>query len=178
VATRWSWNVNSYTARGGEDSSLQKKRKSWEEKLNEAKDLPKVVQLKGKAKHRWNAETLAIASPREIFSLIQKVPAGKVATIADLQAAVAKEHAAEMGCPLTTGIFTWIAAKASEELEAKRAGSGAPYWRILKSDGSLNPKFPGGIERQAKRLAKEGVASEKHGVKTRVVGLDEIRYHF
>jgi alkylated DNA nucleotide flippase Atl1 len=159
-------------------SSSQRKRKSWEEKLNDAKDLPKVVQLKGKARRRWNVETLAIASPREIFSFIQKVPAGKVATIADLQAAVAKKHAAEMGCPLTTGIFTWIAAHASEELETKRPGSGAPYWRILKSDGSLNPKFPGGIKQQAKRLAKEGVASEKRGMKTRVVGLDEIRYHF
>ncbi len=159
-------------------SSSKRRRKSWEEKLNDAKDLPKVVRLKGKAKRRWNVETLAIASPREIFSFIQRVPAGKVATISDLQAAVAKKHAADMGCPLTTGIFTWIAAHASEELETKRPGSGAPYWRILKSDGSLNPKFPGGIERQAKRLAKEGVASKKHGVKTRVVGLNEIRYHF
>jgi alkylated DNA nucleotide flippase Atl1 len=159
-------------------NSSQKRRKSWEQKLNDAKDLPKVVQLKGKAKRRWNAATLAIASPREIFSFIQEVPAGKVATIADLQAAVAEKHAAEMGCPLTTGIFTWIAAHASEELNAKRPGSGAPYWRILKSDGSLNPKFPGGIEKQAKRLAKEGIASEKQGLKTRVVGLNEIRYHF
>ncbi len=142
-------------------SSSKRRRKSWEDKLNDAKDLPKVVQLKGKAKRRWNVETLAIASPREIFSFIQRVPAGKVATISDLQAAVAKKHAADMGCPLTTGIFTWIAAQ-----------------RILKSDGSLNPKFPGGIERQAKRLAKEGVASEKHGVKALVVGVDDIRYHF
>ena len=158
-------------------SSSQRKRKSWEEKLNETKDLPKVVRLKGKAKRRWYVKTLAIASPREIFSFIQKVPAGKVATIADLQAAVAKKHGAEMGYPLTTGIFTWIAAHASEELEAKRPGSGARYWRILKSDGSLNPKFPGGIARQAKRLAKEGV-TEKHGVRTRVAGPDEIRLQF
>lgn len=159
-------------------ASTQRKRKSWEEKLNDAKDLPKVVQLKGKAKERWHAKSLAIASPREIFSFIQEVPAGKVATIADLQAAVAKKHGAELGCPLTTGIFTWIAANASEELEGKRPGSGAPYWRILKLDGTLNPKFPGGIKRQAKRLATEGVASEKHGAKRRVAGLEAIRYRF
>ena len=36
----------------------QKKRKTWEEKLNDAKDLPKVVQLRGKAKQRWHANTL------------------------------------------------------------------------------------------------------------------------
>lgn len=81
----------------------QKKRKTWEEKLNDAKDLPKVVQLRGKAKQRWHANTLAIASPREIFSFIRQVPEGSVATIADLQSAGAKKHAAELGCPLTTG---------------------------------------------------------------------------
>src|SRR5882762_2896595 len=102
-----------------------------------------------------------------------------MATIADLHPrAVARKHAAELGCPVTTGIFTCIAAHASEELETKRRGSGAPYWRILKSDGSLNPKFPGGVKRQARRLAKEGIANEKHGVKTRVIGLDDLRYHF
>jgi len=159
-------------------SGSQRKRKSWEEKLNDAKDLPKVVHLKGKTRRKWKVETLAIPSPREIFSFVQEVPAGKVATIPDLQAAVAKKHGAEMGCPMTTGIFTWITAQASEELEAKRAGSGAPYWRILKSDGSLNPKFPGGIEQQAKRLAKEGVQSERRGMKMRVVGIDDIRFHF
>src|SRR5262245_56835911 len=122
-----------------------RRRKTWDEKLNDAKDLPKVVQLKGKAKERWGVNTLAIASPRELFSFIQKVLTGSVTTISDLRSAVAKKHGAELGCPLTTGIFTWIAANASEELEAKQPGSGAPYWRILKSDGSLNPKFPGGI---------------------------------
>lgn len=156
----------------------QSKRRSWEDKLNDAKDLPKVVQLRGKAKQRWHANTLAIASPREIFSLIQQVPAGKVATIADLQSAVAKRHGAELGCPLTTGIFIWIAANASEELETRLSGSGAPYWRILKSDGSLNPKFPGGVKRQAARLAEEGVACEKRGAKTRVSGLENIHHRF
>ena len=155
-----------------------RKRKTWEDKLNDAKDLPKVVQLRGKAKQHWHANTPAIASLREISFLIQQVPEGRVATIADLQSAVAKKHGADLGCPLTTGIFTWIAANASEELETRFAGSGAPYWRILKSDGSLNPKFPGGVKRQAARLSQEGVACEKRGAKTRVSGLENIHYRF
>jgi len=159
-------------------TSARRKRKSWEEKLNDAKDLPKVVQLKGKAKKRLRANTMAIASPREIFSLIQKVPAGRVATLVDLQSAVARKHSAEIACPLMTGIFTWITANASEELEGRQPGSGAPYWRILKSDGSLNPKFPGGVKGQAARLAEEGVACEKRGAKTIVPGLQNIRYQF
>ena len=31
-----------------------------------------------------------------------------------------------------------------------------PYWRVIKADGSLNPKFPGGVSAQAKRLEAEG----------------------
>jgi hypothetical protein len=31
-----------------------------------------------------------------------------------------------------------------------------PYWWVVKDDGSLNPKFPGGAERQGERLRAEG----------------------
>jgi len=31
-----------------------------------------------------------------------------------------------------------------------------PYWRVVKDDGSLNPKFAGGTEAQAKRLRQDG----------------------
>jgi alkylated DNA nucleotide flippase Atl1 len=155
-----------------------RKRKSWEEKLNDAKDLPKVVRLKGKALRKWKVKTLAIPSPREVFSLIRKVPKGKIAPISALQSAVGRKHSAEMGCPVTTGIFTWISAHASEELETKLPGSGAPYWRIVKSDGSLNPKFPGGVKRQAGRLAQEGIATEKRGSKTYVLNVQGLQYSF
>ena len=32
----------------------------------------------------------------------------------------------------------------------------SPYWRVIKSDGSLNPKFPGGVQAQALHLQEEG----------------------
>jgi len=47
---------------------------------------------------------------------------------------------------------------ALEELEEGRARV-TPYWRTLKSDGEINPKYPGGIEEQRARLESEG-----HGV--------------
>gem|GEM_PF-4701258 len=30
-----------------------------------------------------------------------------------------------------------------------------PYWRVVRDDGSLNEKFPGGVEVQAERLKEE-----------------------
>ena len=155
-----------------------KRHKTWEDKLNDPKDLPKIVHLKGKALRKYKVKTMAIPSPREVFSLIRRVPKGKVATTTTLQSVVATDHAAEMACPVTTGIFVWISAHASEELEAKQVGSGAPYWRIIKSDGSLNPKFPGGVVRQAQRLAHEGIATEQRDAKTYVANLTAILHQF
>ena len=43
----------------------------------------------------------------------------------------------------------------------------APYWRVVKDDGSLNPKFPGGVERQARRLRAEGLPVLKDRVTER-----------
>ena len=31
-----------------------------------------------------------------------------------------------------------------------------PYWRALKSDGQVNPKYPGGIEAIREKLEAEG----------------------
>jgi alkylated DNA nucleotide flippase Atl1 len=31
-----------------------------------------------------------------------------------------------------------------------------PYWRVIRDDGSLNEKFPGGVKAQSRRLKEEG----------------------
>jgi mRNA-degrading endonuclease toxin of MazEF toxin-antitoxin module len=53
---------------------------------------------------------------------------------------------------------------AEDEAEGKKRIS--PWWRVLKSDGKLNPKYPGGAEEQTRRLAAEGVAIDQ---KTRLI---------
>jgi hypothetical protein len=69
-----------------------------------------------------------------------------VTTVNDIRNAVARKHGADIGCPITTGIFAWIAAYAAEELAAAGRRRITPYWRTLKSDGEINPKYPGGVE--------------------------------
>ena len=66
------------------------------------------------------------------------------------------KYDADVACPLLTGIFVRIAAEAAEEEAAAGKTRITPYWRVLKDDGSLNPKFPGGVERQEERLRDEG----------------------
>ena len=138
-------------------------KKSWREKLSDDKDLPKVVQLAGEAAKRFGGETLAIPAPREVDALMRKVPRGKLATTIELQSAVARRHRAAAGCGITTGIFAWMAAHAADEAASAGESEITPYWRILKKDGELNPKYPGGIPALITRLEAEGHAVFQKG---------------
>ena len=131
-------------------------RKTWREKLAADKDLPKVVNLPATTQKRWGGRTMIIARPRDVDALIRTVRKGRVATINDLRAALAKKHGTETACPLTTGIFSWIAAHAAAEDEAAGRKRITPWWRVLKQGGKLNPKFPGGLAEHARRLRAEG----------------------
>ena len=123
-----------------------KSRKSWREKLADAKGLPKIASIEGKMTTRWGTGTMVIPAPIEVKEMMDRVPKGKLATINQLREAIAKKHATDIACPITTGIFAWIAANAAEESAAAGRKRITPYWRTLKSDGELNPKYPGGIE--------------------------------
>lgn len=100
--------------------------------------------------------TVVIPAPIEVDEIMKKVPEGKLTTINDIRAALAKKHSATIGCPITTGIFAWVAAHAAEEQGQKGEKKITPYWRTLKAGGEINEKYPGGVEAQKKLLEKEG----------------------
>ena len=133
-----------------------KTKKSWREKLADDKGLPKVCKVTGKLSKRWGTGMFVIPAPREVDALMKQVPRGRVATINELRAALAKKYKTDFACPITTGIFSWIAAHAAAEAEAEGAKRITPYWRTLKSGGELNPKYPGGVGGIAKHLRAEG----------------------
>jgi len=132
------------------------KRKSWSEKLQDSKGLPKVEKITDKMSKRWGSGTVVIPAPMEVNEIMRKVPEGKLTTINEIRAALAKKHGATIGCPITTGIFAWIAANAAEEERQKGEKNITPYWRTLKTGGVINEKYPGGVEAQKKLLEKEG----------------------
>jgi hypothetical protein len=133
-----------------------KPKKSWREKLADDKDLPKIGEATGKLSKRWGEGMFVIPAPREVDALMKKVPKGRVVTINDLRTALARKHKTDFTCPITTGIFSWIAANAAAEDEAAGKKRVTPYWRTLKTGGEINPKYPGGAEGVAKRLRDEG----------------------
>lgn len=133
-----------------------KPKKSWREKLADDKGLPRVCEVSGKMTKRWGEGTFVIPAPLEVDTLMKQVPRGRLVTINELRTALAKKHKTDFACPITTGIFSWIAAHAAAEAEAKGAKRITPFWRTLKTGGEINPKYPGGAEGVAKRLRAEG----------------------
>ncbi len=131
-------------------------KKSWREKLADDKGLPKVGVIGPRMTRRWGEGTFVVPAPREVDALMKTVPKGKVTTINELRAALAVRHGVNVGCPITTGIFAWIAAHAAEESASEGRKRITPYWRTLKANGELNPKYPGGAEGVARKLRQEG----------------------
>jgi len=149
------------------------KKKSWIEKLNDSKGLPKVEKITEKMSKRWGSGTVVIPAPMEVDEIMRSVPEGKLVTINEIRALLARKHGATIGCPITTGIFAWIAANAAEEQKQQGERNITPYWRTLKAGGVLNEKYPGGVEGQRKLLEKEGHRVIQKGKKYIVDGYEK-----
>jgi hypothetical protein len=126
---------------------MANKRKTARQKL----EIDREPEVKGTPKG-----LMLIPKPLDVDALMRRIEPGKLATVDQIRDCLAQRHNADYTCPLTTGIFMRIAAEAAEEDLLAGKGPITPYWRVIKKDGSLNPKFPGGAEAQAARLTSEG----------------------
>ena len=152
---------------------MSAKRKSWREKLADSKDRPKVFAIDGKLSKRWGEGTCVIPTPIEVDEIMRGIPKGKLTTIDSIRQKLASKHGATIACPITTGIFAWIAAHAAEESAAEGKKRITPYWRTLKSGGEINPKYPGGVETIIKTLRTEGHAISRKGKRVVVVDYEK-----
>lgn len=139
-------------------------KKTWMEKLEDKASLPKVLKLEKRfpcynAVHKMGAEVgdeVVLVNPSEVVNIMKQVPKGKLTTIVEICIKLAKRHNTKGCCSLTTGIFIMTTANAVEEAHREGKFLDIPYWRTLKADGYLNPKYPGGQEAHKKLLEQEG----------------------
>jgi hypothetical protein len=136
-------------------SSRFQSRTPWRAKL-ERQQQAKIVDIPPRMQANLGTGTMVIPRPLDVDDLIRHVKPGKLVTVLHLRQELARRNKVDVACPLTTGIFIRIAAEAAEE--ERRAGKKTitPYWRVLSSEGRLNPKFPGGVAAQTRHLVKEG----------------------
>jgi alkylated DNA nucleotide flippase Atl1 len=158
-------------------------RKTWLQKLEDKKTLPKVLILKKRfpcynAVHSMGVnagDPVVLVNASEIIPIMEKVPRGKLITIREICRKIARKHKVKGCCTLTTGIFIMTVANAVAEAVAagrKTAISRIPYWRTLKADGFLNDKYPGGLEAHRKLLKKEGLRIVARGKRYQVADLE------
>jgi hypothetical protein len=130
-------------------------RKPWREKMDPP-GLPKVVRIPPTRRKKLGGESMLVPSPRDVDAVIRGVRKGRIISVGEIRRYLAAKYSADVTCPLTTGIFVRIAAEAANEAAREGASRITPYWRVVKDDGSLYPKFPGGADAQAARLRDEG----------------------
>ncbi|MCL2526345.1 MAG: MGMT family protein [Coriobacteriia bacterium] len=146
-------------------------RKTANEKLHSKGDLPKIVDLSDNPDYvkRYGGTSLYVADALQYDAIMAQVPEGKLTTTDRIRALLAARAGTDATCPLTAGIFTNLVAAASVERQdgsvSKEDYPEPPiaWWRTLKKDGEINPKYPGAPEEQITHLRAEGHHIEQRG---------------
>ncbi len=128
-------------------------KKDFNAMLRDSKDMPKIqIITDEKSIKKYGGNKMYFAPPMAYDEVMRCVPFGKLLTVGTIRAHFAAQSNADFTEPITAGIFVSIAAWASEQRTADKT----PYWRTLKANGELNPKYPGGVQAQKEKLEKEG----------------------
>ena len=128
-------------------------KKDFNAMLRDSKDMPKIqIITDRKSIEKYGGDRMYFAPPMDYDAAMRRVPYGKLTTVGDIRAWFAKQSGADFTEPITAGIFVSIAAWASYQ----RGEDETPWWRTLKANGELNPKYPGGAEAQKLKLEAEG----------------------
>jgi hypothetical protein len=146
-------------------------RKSWQDKMADKKDTPKILNLEPnfpcyRPALKMGAKAgdkIVLVNPSEVEEIMREVPKGRLITIYEVCKELAAKYQVQAACSLTTGIFIMTAANAAEEMVREGKKNELPYWRTLKAEGFLNEKYPGGAERHKKLLEREGYPVMKKG---------------
>jgi hypothetical protein len=133
------------------------RRKSWREKFeNPPAELAKIVEVPEKWRKSQGGRLILVPTPLMADGEIRTIRMGKLITHGALRQRLAQRRNADSTCPMTLGIFLRIISEVAEEDRQQGKKRITPYWRVVKDDGTLNPKFPGGVETQAALLQAEG----------------------
>lgn len=142
-------------------------KKDFNAMLSDSKDMPKIqIITDEKSIEKYGGDRMYFAPPAAYDKIMKAVPCGKLTTVGEIRDYFAEKSGADFTEPITAGIFVSIAAWASFQRDKDET----PYWRTLKANGELNPKYPGGVEAQKAKLEAEG-----HTVVTK--GRTNIRFY-
>lgn len=128
-------------------------KKDFNAMLHERCDMPRIQAITDAASiKKYGGDRMYFAPPVDYDEVMRRVPFGKLTTVGEIREYFARCSGADFTEPITAGVFVSIAAWASFQRESDKT----PYWRTLKANGELNPKYPGGVGEQKALLEWEG----------------------
>ena len=136
------------------------KKKIWREKVNEFEEKIHVITPEWEKK--LGKGKILIPNALDIERLINKTKKGELLTNDIIRETLAKEKKVLLTAAIPTGVYLKFIALAAEEERSLKKDNVTPYWRVLKPNGTINIKYPGGAERQMALLESEGHSIE-HG---------------
>ncbi len=129
-------------------------KKYYREKINEFKE--KIHTITPEWEEKLGKGKILIPSAVAIERIINTTKEGELLTNDSIREVLAKEKNVQVTAAIPTGVYLKYIALASEEEKKENKTKITPYWRVLKPDGSINPKFPISVEELMKILKKEG----------------------
>ena len=130
------------------------KKKTWREKVNEFEEKIHVITPEWEKK--LGKGKILIPNALDIERLINKTKKGELLTNDIIRETLAKEKKVLLTAAIPTGVYLKFIALAAEEERSLKKDNVTPYWRVLKPNGTINIKYPGGAERQIALLKSEG----------------------
>ena len=105
-----------------------------------------------------------------IREMVRQVPEGQLTTPNIIRQKLADRFGVAVTCPYDTRIALQAIANDPETNTA--------YWRVIKTNGELVAKYPGGTVGHAARLQEEGFTINKTGKKPKVAGFKAHLFQF
>jgi hypothetical protein len=136
------------------------KKKTWREKVNAFEE--KIHEITPEWEKKLGKGKILIPNALDIERLINKTKKGELLTNDIIRETLAKEKKVLLTAAIPTGVYLKFIALAAEEERLIKKDNVTPYWRVLKPNGTINIKYPGGAERQIELLELEGHIIE-HG---------------
>lgn len=118
------------------------KLKTWQEKMDKPASPETKILEKG-FQRLQPGDTILIPTPRLIEAFLNQLKPGETASVVEMREALARDHGAELTCPLTTGMFLRTVSEASLDPDSSVQ---APFWRLVDPSSPLAKKLSCGPE--------------------------------
>ena len=134
------------------------KRKTWHEKMNDARG-PQIKKANKDFAGIRAGQLMLIPTPKLVDNYIKQIPKGRSVDAATIRKDLAMEHGAEVTCPLTTGIFLRIVAEAAFEdfQQGKPIDKITPFWRVIDEKSGTAKKLSFGTAFLHEQQKKEAI---------------------